>query len=95
MLALARDRADGAHPYLVPVSHTPIARKALRRDKLLVPEQAVVVNTDPDESRRIPQDHGRGYLQLPNYVNNLKYLGYTDEDFSAGGSDRLVDAIVA
>jgi hypothetical protein len=37
----------------------------------------------------------RGYLQLPNYVNNLKYLGYTDDDMSAGGSDRLVDAIVA
>jgi probable F420-dependent oxidoreductase len=54
-----------------------------------------VVNTDPDEARRIARDHMRGYLQLPNYVNNLKYLGYTDDDVSAGGSDRLVDAIVA
>jgi probable F420-dependent oxidoreductase len=95
MLALARDRADGAHPYFVPVSHTRIAREALGPDKLLIPEQAVVVNTDPDEARRIARDHMRGYLQLPNYVNNLKYLGYTDEDFSGGGSDRLVDAIVA
>ena len=95
MLALARDRADGAHPYFVPVSHTPIARAALGPDKLLIPEQAVVVNTDPDEARRIARDHMRGYLQLPNYVNNLRYLGYTDEDFSGGGSNRLVDAIVA
>jgi probable F420-dependent oxidoreductase len=95
MLALARDRADGAHPYFVPVAHTPIARAALGPDKLLIPEQAVVVNTDPDDSRRIARDHMRGYLQLPNYVNNLKYLGYTDDDMSAGGSDRLVDAIVA
>jgi len=95
MLALARDRADGAHPYFVPVSHTPIARAALGPDKLLIPEQAVVLNTDPDEARRIARDHMRGYLQLANYVNNLKYLGYTDDDLSAGGSDRLVDAIVA
>jgi probable F420-dependent oxidoreductase len=95
MLALARDRADGAHPYFVPVSHTPIAREALGPDKLLIPELAVVLNADPDESRRIARDHMRGYLQLPNYVNNLKLLGYTDADVSAGGSDRLVDAIVA
>ncbi|MDQ6671544.1 MAG: TIGR03620 family F420-dependent LLM class oxidoreductase [Chloroflexota bacterium] len=95
MLALSRDRADGAHPYFVPVAHTPMARKALGPDKLLIPEQAVVVNTDPDEARRIARDHMRGYLQLPNYVNNLKHLGNTDEDVSGGGSDRLVDAIVA
>jgi probable F420-dependent oxidoreductase len=95
MLALARDRADGAHPYFVPPSHTPIARNALGPDKLLIPEQAVVLNTNPDEARRIARDHMRLYLQLSNYVNNLKYLGYTDDDFTAGGSDRLVDAIVA
>ncbi|MGI9149111.1 MAG: TIGR03620 family F420-dependent LLM class oxidoreductase [Chloroflexota bacterium] len=95
MLALARDRADGAHPYFVPVAHTPIARAALGSDKLLIPEQAVVVNTDPDEARGIARDHMRGYLTLPNYVNNLRHLGYTDADVSAGGSDRLVDAIVA
>ena len=35
------------------------------------------------------------YLQLPNYVENLRTLGFEDEDFAAGGSDRLVDAIVA
>src|SRR5258707_6833670 len=56
-LALARARADGAHPYFVPVSHTPIARQALGAEKLLIPEQAVVVNTDPEESRRIARDH--------------------------------------
>ena len=65
------------------MAHTPIARAALGPDKLLIPEQAVVVNTYPDEARRIAQGHMRGYLQLPNYVNNLKYLGYTDEDFRA------------
>jgi len=95
MLALARDRADGAHPYFVPASHTPLARAALGPDKLLIPEQAVVVHRDPDGARRIARAHMQIYLQLPNYVNNLRHLGYGDEDIAAGGSDRLVDAIVA
>ena len=95
MLALSRDRADGAHPYFVPSSHTPLAREVIGPDKLLIPEQAVVLNSDPDEARRIARDHMRVYLQMPNYVNNLHHLGFTDEDTSAGGSDRLVDAIVA
>ena len=95
MLNLARDRADGAHPYFVPVSHTPLARETLGPGKLLIPEQAVVLDTDPARARRIARGHMEVYLRLPNYVNNLRALGYTDEDFSAGGSDRLVDAIVA
>jgi probable F420-dependent oxidoreductase len=95
MLALARRAADGAHPYFVPPSHTPAAREALGPDKLLIPEQAVVLTADPSEGRRIARDHMTMYLQLPNYVNNLRHLGYGDEDLAAGGSDRLVDAIVA
>ena len=35
------------------------------------------------------------YLRLPNYQNNLKWLGYGDAEFEGGGSDRLVYAIVA
>jgi probable F420-dependent oxidoreductase len=95
MLDLARERADGAHPYFVPVSHTPLAREALGPGKLLIPEQAVVLETDPTVARRVARAHMELYLQLPNYVNNLRHLGYGDDDLSAGGSDRLVDAIVA
>jgi probable F420-dependent oxidoreductase len=95
MLELARDRADGAHPYFVPTSHTPLARQTLGPGKLLIPEQAVVLETDPAQARRIARGHMELYLQLPNYVNNLRHLGFTDEDISGGGSDRLVDAIVA
>ena len=94
MLDLARERSDGAHPYLVPPAHTAFARAALGPDKLLIPEQAVVVEADPAEARRIARSHLTGYLQLPNYVNNLKRLGYGD-DLADGGSDRLTDAIVA
>jgi probable F420-dependent oxidoreductase len=95
MLDLARDRADGAHPYFVPAAHTPRAREAIGPDKLLIPEQAIVLEADPVEARRIAREHMGRYLQLPNYVNNLRQLGYGDEDVADGGSDRLVDAIVA
>jgi probable F420-dependent oxidoreductase len=95
MLDLARAHADGAHPYFVPVEHTAVARAALGHDKLLIPEQAVVVTTDPDEARRVAREHMQLYLRLPNYVGNLTHLGYADADLADGGSDRLVDAIVA
>jgi probable F420-dependent oxidoreductase len=95
MLALARDHADGSHPYFVPTSHTRVARGTLGADKLLIPEQAVVLSTDPVEARRVARDHMSRYLQLPNYVSNLHHLGYREEDVAGGGSDRLVDDIVA
>jgi probable F420-dependent oxidoreductase len=95
MLALAAERADGAHPYNVPVEHTARAREILGREKLVAPEQAVALVADPDEARQIARAHMSIYLGLPNYVNNLRRFGFTDEDFAAPGSDRLADALVA
>ncbi|WP_084964733.1 TIGR03620 family F420-dependent LLM class oxidoreductase [Thermoactinospora rubra] len=95
MLELARDRADGAFPYFVPPEHTSSARQVLGGEKLLVVEQAVVVERDPDRARRVAREHTSRYLTLPNYLNNLRALGFGDADFAGGGSDRLVDAIVA
>lgn len=95
MLKLAAERTLGAHPYFVPVEHTPIARAAMGPDALLAPEQAVVLCTDPTEARAIARGHMGMYLTLPNYTNNLRRLGWGDEDILNGGSDRLVDAIVA
>ncbi|GAA0914524.1 TIGR03620 family F420-dependent LLM class oxidoreductase [Nonomuraea longicatena] len=95
MLELAREHADGAHPYFVPLEHTALAREILGPDRLLVPEQAVLVEPDPDTARRVAREHMSVYLMLPNYVNNLRTLGFDDADFADGGSDRLVDALVA
>jgi probable F420-dependent oxidoreductase len=55
----------------------------------------VVLETDPGVARTIARVHTATYLTLPNYVRNLRSLGFTDEDFANAGSDRLVDAIVA
>ena len=95
MLKLSAERAAGAHPYFVPVEHTALAREMLGPGPLLAPEQAVVLETDPELARELARGHMLGYLRMPNYTNNLRRLGYGDEDFDGGGSDRLVDAIVA
>jgi probable F420-dependent oxidoreductase len=95
MLALARDRAAGAHPYLVPPEHTARARDILGPDALIATEQAVVLETDPATAREIARNHLAMYLPLPNYANNLRRLGFGDDDFASPGSDRLVDAVVA
>ncbi|MFI0149772.1 LLM class F420-dependent oxidoreductase [Streptomyces lydicus] len=95
MLELARDRAAGAHPYLVPTDHTARAREILGDGPLLAPEQAVVLESDPAKARAAARAHTRFYLELPNYVGNLRRFGFGDDDFTGGGSDRLVDALVA
>jgi probable F420-dependent oxidoreductase len=94
MLELAAARTSGAHPYFVPVEHTEIARTVLGPDALLCPEQMAVLETDPTEARRIARRAMATYLGLPNYTNNLRRLGYGDDDLADGGSDRLVDAII-
>jgi probable F420-dependent oxidoreductase len=95
MMALAAERADGAHPYLVPVEHTEQAREILGPGKLLCPEVAVVVASDRQVARRVARAHLDAYLRLANYRANLAGLGFADRDFAGAGSDRLVDALVA
>ncbi|HUP85422.1 MAG TPA: LLM class F420-dependent oxidoreductase [Acidimicrobiales bacterium] len=95
MLELAAEKTDGAHPYFVPPEHTAIARSTMGEVGLLCPEQAVLLETDPVRAREIGRKHTQVYVAQPNYVNNLRRLGFGDEDIANGGSDRLVDAIVA
>lgn len=95
MLGLSATRAQGAHPYFTTPEHTRIARDVMGPDALLAPEQMVVLETDPVEARRIARAGMKIYLGLPNYFNNLVRLGFDESDREGGGSDRLVDAIVA
>jgi probable F420-dependent oxidoreductase len=55
----------------------------------------VVLDEDPSSAREVAREHATRYLVLPNYTNNLRKLGFDDDDFSGPGSDRLIDAIVA
>ncbi len=95
MLRLSAERTLGAHSYFVPVEHTAIARKELGAGPLLAVEQAAALSEDPAAGRATARRHMKRYLDLDNYVNNLRRLGWTDPDLAEGGSDKLVDAIVA
>jgi probable F420-dependent oxidoreductase len=95
MLALAAEKTRGAHPYFVPPEHTAHAREVLGADAWLCPEQMVLLETDATKARALARLNMKAYTRLPNYQNNLRQFGYGDDDFEDGGSDRLVDAIVA
>jgi probable F420-dependent oxidoreductase len=95
MLRLAAERADGAHSYFVPVSHTAHARQVLGPAPLLAVEQTVVLDAEASSAREVARAFAAHYLELPNYANNLLRQGWTEDDVAGGGSDALIDAVVA
>lgn len=95
MLALSRERAQGAHPYFMPPAHTAAAREILGPDRLLVPEVKVVLETDPAKARNAARAAGATNIALENYRKTWRKYGLEDADFEDGGSDRLIDETVA
>lgn len=94
-LELARDRAAGSIPYLVTPEHTAHAREILGEGPLLAPELGVVLETDPTRARALAREFLAIYLPLPNYTNNFLRHGFTEDDLTDGGSDRLIDSLFA
>ena len=95
VLRLAAERSAGAHPYLTTPEHTAEARELVGNSVFLAPEHKVVLTTDAAEARAIGRGTVDFYLGLSNYVNNWLRLGFTQDDVSPPGSDRLIDALVA
>lgn len=95
VLRLAAERSAGAHPYLTTPEHTAKAREQVGGSVFLAPEHKVVLSTDADEARGIGRATVARYLGLSNYVNSWLRLGFTQDDVSVPGSDRLIDAVVA
>jgi probable F420-dependent oxidoreductase len=95
MLALSASHADGAHPYCVTPEHTHKAREILGPGKLLCPEVWVLLETDRAKARALGREALANYLRLENYLNNWRWLGYSEDDLTGGGSDRLIDENVA
>ncbi|WP_019065863.1 LLM class F420-dependent oxidoreductase [Streptomyces hokutonensis] len=94
-IELARDHAAGSIPYLVTPEHTARSREILGETPLLAPELKVVLETDPTRARTLAREALAPYLALPNYTGNFLRNGFTDNDITDGGSDRLVDAVFA
>ena len=94
MLALSRDRTDGAHPYFAPVQHTAEARGILGAGKWLCVEQMVLGDTDAARARAAARKISTRYLGLDNYRNNLLRFGFSKAELD-GAADRVIDAVVA
>ncbi len=95
VLGLSARRSAGAHPYLTTPEHTARARELIRPSAFLAPEHKVVLTTDSARARTVGRQALDMYFNLANYRNNWKRLGFTDDEVSRPGSDRLVDAVVA
>lgn len=99
VLRLSRDRSAGAHPYLTTPEHTAEARKVLGEGVFLAPEHKVVLTDGSPEATEAARQVGREtvdfYLNLSNYLNNWRRLGFSEEDIAKPGSDTLIDAVVA
>lgn len=95
VLALAAERSAGAHPYLTTPEHTAQARELVGNTVFLAPEHKVVLTENVNEAREIGRRTVEFYLDLSNYVNNWRRLGFTDDDVRKPGSDKLIDAVVA
>ncbi len=95
LLALAAERTRGSHSYLVPPEHTATAREALGEEPWLCVEQKVLLDRNPSRAREVARKATAFYLHLKSYQLSLKRLGYGDNDLADGGSDRLIDALVA
>jgi probable F420-dependent oxidoreductase len=94
MLALARDRSAGAQTYHVNVEHTAQARQILGPDAFLGVEHAVLFESDPDKARAIAREHLHLYLNTKYNITKFRRLGYSEQEISGGGSDRIVDDLV-
>src|SRR5919199_1257890 len=91
MLDLAGERAAGTHTYFVPVEHTRLARERLGSGKLVAPEVACVLDTDPVRGKAVAREYAKLYLGLRNYTQNLLNFGFIEADLAHGGSDRPID----
>ncbi|WP_285101375.1 TIGR03620 family F420-dependent LLM class oxidoreductase [Promicromonospora sp. MEB111] len=95
MATLGAARTAGTHPFLVTPRYTARLRAALGPSPLIAPHQAVVLDSDPDRARATARAGVGMFVGLPAYRNNLRRLGFDDDDLVPGGSDRLIDAVVA
>jgi probable F420-dependent oxidoreductase len=95
MLRLSADRALGAHTYFVPVEHTAHARDVLGPEPVIAVELGIVPGADTPTALAAARAWAASYLELPNYANNWRRLGFGEDDVTGGGSEELLRAAIA
>ena len=94
MADLGAQRTDGVHTYLIEPRHTEAIRQQIGTAPVIAAEMAVVLTDDRDEARSVGLSHLRTYIGSRSHQRKFRSLGFDDDDFAEGGSDRLVDALV-
>lgn len=95
MTELAAQRTAGIHPFMVTPEYSAAARERLGDGPLIAPYQAVVLEEDPGKARSAAREFLGGFLGMDHYARNLRRQGFTEDDLARGGSDRLIDSVVA
>ncbi|MEU7888091.1 TIGR03620 family F420-dependent LLM class oxidoreductase [Microbispora bryophytorum] len=95
MTELAGQRTAGVHPFMVTPEYTAAAREQLGDGPVIAPYQAVVLEEDPGKARAAARDFLSVFLGMDHYARNLRRQGFADDDLAHGGSDRLIDSVVA
>jgi probable F420-dependent oxidoreductase len=95
MIELAGQRTFGIHPFMVIPEYSAAAREQLGQRALIAPYQAVVLEADPGKARAAARGFLGVFLGMDHYARNLLRQGFTEDDLTGGGSDRLIDSIVA
>jgi probable F420-dependent oxidoreductase len=95
MMELAAKRNCGVHPFNSPPEHTRWARELVGPDTWICTAQHVCNTTDPILARAAARKALEYYFVTPNHYRNWLRVGYTKDDLENGGSDRLIDALVA
>lgn len=95
MLDIIKVKAEGAFPYLVTPAYTAYMRSRLGPTKMLIVQQTVCLQNDRSAAIASARHHLATYLTLPNYVTSWKRQGFGPDDLVGGGTERLLDAMVA
>ncbi|WP_243855059.1 LLM class F420-dependent oxidoreductase [Diaminobutyricimonas sp. TR449] len=95
VLKLSAARTAAAHPYLTTPAHTRSARELIGPSTILAPEQKVMLTTDASAARYVGRKVAGPYLELTNYRTNLVRSGFTEQSLDDGGSDEVIDALIA
>jgi probable F420-dependent oxidoreductase len=95
MTELAGERTAGVHPFMVTPDYTAAARGQLGEGPLIAPYQAVVLERDPSAARAAARDFLGVFLGMHHYAESMLRQGFTEQDLTGGGSDRLIDSVVA
>ena len=95
MTELAARRARGSHPFLVTPQYVADSRDLVGDNVLIAPHQAVVLAKRAEPARAAARLGIGAAIGFPSYRANLRRMGFGDDDLVPGGSDRLIDAVVA